>query len=79
MGRVAPTVRVTISTLPNLPLSQNQRWRLQQYYEHEQGFARPKYACTAGYKCPYSIKRSYSAIIKERVWVRINRGSSSFN
>ena len=26
----------------------NQRWRLQQYYEHEQGFAHPKYACTAG-------------------------------
>ena len=22
---------------------------LQQYYEHEQGFAHPKYACTAGY------------------------------
>ena len=25
---LTPTVRVTISTLPNLPLSQNQRWRL---------------------------------------------------
>ena len=27
----------------------NQRWWLQQYYEHEQGFAHPKYVCTAGY------------------------------
>ena len=27
----------------------NQRWRLQQCYEHEQGFAHPKYTCTAGY------------------------------
>ena len=52
---LAPTVRVTISTLPNLPLSENERWRLQQYYEreqlvHEQGFAHPKHACTAGYQ-----------------------------
>ena len=46
---LAPTVRVTISTLPNLPLSLNQRWRLQQHYEHEQSFAHPKYACNAGY------------------------------
>ena len=45
---LAPTLRVTISILPNLPLSSNQRWRLQQY-EHE-GFADPKYDCTAGYK-----------------------------
>ena len=42
------SVRVTISTLPNLPLSENQRWWLQQYHEDEQGFAYPKYACTAG-------------------------------
>ena len=48
---LAPTVRVTISTLPNLPLSWNQRWRLQQCFEHKQGFAQPKYACTAaGYE-----------------------------
>ena len=39
---LAPTVRVTISTLPNLPLSENQRWRLQQYYEHETRFCPPK-------------------------------------
>ena len=45
---LAPIVRVAISTLPNLPLSENQRWRLQQYYEHEQGFPHPKYACTEG-------------------------------
>ena len=25
------------------------KMRLQQYHEHEQGFAHPKYACTAGY------------------------------
>ena len=46
---LAPTARVAISTLPSLLLSYNQRWRLQQYCEHEQGFAHPKYACTAGY------------------------------
>ena len=45
---LAPTVRVTFSTLPNLPLSKNQRRRLQQYYGHDQGFAHQKYACTAG-------------------------------
>ena len=32
--------------LPNLPLSLNQRWQLQQQ-EHKQAFACPKYACTA--------------------------------
>ena len=45
---LAPTLWVTItSTLPNLKLSWDQRWRLQQC-EHEQGFAHPKYVCTAG-------------------------------
>ena len=39
---LAPTLRVTVFTLPNLPPSQ-QRWRLQQY-EQKQA------ACTAGYK-----------------------------
>ena len=48
---LAPTVRsvrVTIGTLPNLSLLWNQRLRLQQHYEHEQGFDHPKYACTEG-------------------------------
>ena len=44
---LAPALRVTISTLPNLPLTKNQRWGLQQC-KHELGFAHPKYACTAG-------------------------------
>ena len=26
---------------------------IQQYYEHEQGFAHLKYACNAGYSLPY--------------------------
>ena len=44
---LAPALRVTISTLRNLPLTKNQRLGLQQC-EHELGFAHPKYACTAG-------------------------------
>ena len=46
---LAPTVRVTISTLFNFMTVEDWRWRLQQYHEHEQGFAHTKYACTAGY------------------------------
>ena len=38
--------------LPIFPIpvscGEQQRWRLQQY-KHKQAFARPKYACTAGY------------------------------
>ena len=56
---LAPTVRVTITTLPNLPLSYNQRWRLQQHYEHERGFAHPKYACNAGYIADGVKKKDY--------------------
>ena len=42
------TLKAAISTLRNVPLSLNRRWQLKQY-EHKQAFARPKYACSAGY------------------------------
>ena len=45
---LVPTLRVTFFTLLNLPRSY-QRWRLQQYEHKQAAFARPKYACTAGY------------------------------
>ena len=52
---LTPTLRVTICALPNLPLSK-QRWRLQQYEHKQAAFARPKYACTAGYVARFAIR-----------------------
>ena len=47
-GNGTLTLRVTIFTLPDLPPSENQRWRLWQY-EHKQAvFAHPKYHAYLG-------------------------------
>ena len=60
MGRVP--LALLFFTLPNLPPSE-QRWRLQQYEHQQAAFARPKYACTAGYSTSVKTFR----IAKDRV------------
>ena len=51
-GESAPTLRVAISTLPNLPMSKTQRWQLQQQ-EHEQAVfaAQNTPALQANFEC----------------------------
>ena len=59
---LTPTLRVAIFTLPNLSPLEHQRWRFQQYEYKQPAFARPKYACTAGYSSTGGM--FYSTILR---------------